>query len=107
MQRVVDEGLGHYARIPRYTVAGKTGTAQVVDPETGTYGEEYIASFIGFAPVSDPKYVALVAVDDPQTSYWGEIVAVPAFREVMSFTLGYFNVPPDRESEAPSGKAKP
>jgi cell division protein FtsI (penicillin-binding protein 3) len=51
--------------------------------------------------------VALVAVDDPQTSYWGEIVAVPAFREVMSFTLGYFNVPPDRETDAPSGKVKP
>ena len=107
LQGVVDEGLGTYARIPGYTVAGKTGTAQVVDPETGTYGEEYIASFIGFAPVSDPKYVVLVAVDDPQTSYWGEIVAVPAFREVMSFTLGYFNVPPDRETDAPTGKVKP
>jgi cell division protein FtsI/penicillin-binding protein 2 len=107
LQGVVDDGSGHHARIPGYTVAGKTGTSQVVDPETGTYGEEYIASFIGFAPVSDPKYVVLVAVDDPQTSYWGEVVAVPAFREVMSFALGYFNVPPDRETDAPSRKVKP
>ena len=107
LQGVVDEGLGHYARIPGYTVAGKTGTAQVVDPETGTYGDEYIASFIGFAPASDPKYVMLLAFDDPQTSYWGEIVAVPAFRKVMSFTLGYFNVPPDRGTDAPSGRVKP
>jgi cell division protein FtsI (penicillin-binding protein 3) len=106
LQGVVDDGSGHHARIPGYTVAGKTGTSQVVDPETGTYGDEYVASFIGFAPASDPEYVALIAVDDPRSSYWGEVVAVPAFREVMSFTLGYFNVPPDREP-APSGQVKP
>jgi cell division protein FtsI/penicillin-binding protein 2 len=95
LQGVVDEGSGHFAQISGYTVAGKTGTSQKVDPETGTYGGGYIASFIGFAPASDPKYVALIALDDPQTSYWGETTAAPAFRKVMSFTLGYFNVPPD------------
>jgi cell division protein FtsI/penicillin-binding protein 2 len=52
-----------------------------------------VASFIGFAPATDPEYVTLIAVDEPETSYWGELVAVPAFRDVMSFTLGYFNVP--------------
>jgi cell division protein FtsI (penicillin-binding protein 3) len=97
LQGVVDEGSGHYAQIPGYTVAGKTGTSQKVDPDTRTYGDGYVASFIGFAPVSDPKYVTLIAVDEPETSYWGEVVAVPAFHEVMSFTLGYFNVPPDRK----------
>jgi cell division protein FtsI (penicillin-binding protein 3) len=108
LQGVVDEGSGHRARIPGYTVAGKTGTSQVVDPETDTYGDEYVASFVGFAPASDPEYVALIALDDPQTSYWGEVVAAPAFREVMSFTLGYFNVPPDRKpSDARSGLVKP
>jgi cell division protein FtsI (penicillin-binding protein 3) len=96
LQGVVDEGSGHLARIPGYTVAGKTGTSQKVDPEIGTYGDEYVASFIGFAPATDPEYVTLIAVDDPRTSYWGELVAVPAFRDVMDFTLGYFNVPPDR-----------
>ena len=96
LQGVVDEGSGHFARIPGYTVAGKTGTSQKVDPELGTYGDEYVASFIGFAPATDPEFVMLVAVDEPETSYWGELVAVPAFRDVMSFTLGYFNVPPDR-----------
>jgi len=98
LQGVVDEGSGHLARIPGYTVAGKTGTSQKVDPEIGTYGDEYVASFIGFAPATDPQYVTLIAVDDPGTSYWGELVAVPAFRDVMGFTLGYFNVPPDRET---------
>ena len=103
LQGVVDEGSGHFAQIPGYTVAGKTGTSQKVDPETGTYGDEYVASFIGFAPASDPEYVALIAIDEPEATYWGEVAAAPAFREVMGFTLGYFNVPPD----AASGRASP
>jgi cell division protein FtsI/penicillin-binding protein 2 len=104
LQGVVDDGSGHFAQISGYTVAGKTGTSQKVDPKTGTYGDQYVSSFIGFAPATDPEYVMLVAVDEPQTSYWGEVVAVPAFRQVMEFTLGYFNVPPDRrgfEAEEP------
>jgi cell division protein FtsI (penicillin-binding protein 3) len=102
LQGVVDEGSGHFAQIPGYTVAGKTGTSQKVDPETGTYGGEYVASFIGFAPASDPKYVTLIAIDEPQATYWGEVAAAPAFHEVMSFTLGYFNVPPDAVSRGTS-----
>ena len=98
LQGVVDEGSGHYAQIPGYTVAGKTGTSQKVDPETGTYGDEYVASFIGFAPASDPEYVTLIAVDEPEATYWGEVAAAPAFRRVMAFTLSYFNVPPDTGS---------
>src|ERR687889_1091660 len=96
LQGVVDDGSGHFAQISGYSVAGKTGTSQKVDPMTGTYGAQYVSSFVGFAPATDPEYVMLVAVDEPQTSYWGEVVAVPAFRHVMEFTLGYFNVPPDR-----------
>ena len=97
LQGVVDDGSGHFAQISGYSVAGKTGTSQKVNPKTGTYGDQYVASFVGFAPASDPEYVMLVAVDEPKTSYWGELVAVPAFHQVMSFTLGYFNVPPDRK----------
>jgi cell division protein FtsI (penicillin-binding protein 3) len=96
LQGVVDDGSGHFAQISGYSVAGKTGTSQKVDPKTGIYGDQYVASFIGFAPATDPEYVMLVAVDEPKTSYWGELVAVPAFHQVMTFTLGYFNVPPDR-----------
>jgi cell division protein FtsI (penicillin-binding protein 3) len=99
LQGVVDEGSGHLAQIPGYTVAGKTGTSQKVDPETGTYGDEYVASFIGFAPATDPEYVTLIAVDEPERTYWGELAAAPAFRKVTSFALGYFNVPPDRTRE--------
>jgi cell division protein FtsI (penicillin-binding protein 3) len=96
LQGVVDDGSGHFAQISGYTVGGKTGTSQIVDPKTGTYGDQYVASFVGFAPASDPKYVMLIAVNKPQESYWGEVDACPAFREVMTFMLGYFNVPPDR-----------
>ncbi len=96
LQGVVDDGSGHFAQISGYTVGGKTGTSQKVDPKTGTYGARYVASFVGFAPATDPEYVMLIAVDEPAKSYWGEVDACPAFREVMTFTLGYFNVPPDR-----------
>ncbi|HEX2098961.1 MAG TPA: penicillin-binding protein 2 [Rubrobacteraceae bacterium] len=98
LQSVVDEGSGHLARIPGYTVAGKTGTAQKVDPETGLYGDEYVTSFIGFAPAEDPEYLALIVVDEPQKDLFGEVIAAPAFQDVMSFVLGYYSVPPDRES---------
>lgn len=98
LQSVVDEGTGHLAQIPGYTVAGKTGTAQKVDPETGLYGDEYVTSFVGFAPAEDPKYLTLIVVDEPQKDLFGEVVAAPAFQDVMGFTLGYFNVPLDRES---------
>jgi cell division protein FtsI (penicillin-binding protein 3) len=96
LQGVVDDGSGHFAQISGYTVGGKTGTSQKVDPKTGTYGAKYVASFVGFVPATDPEYVMLVAVDEPARSYWGEVDACPAFRQVMEFTLGYFNVPPDR-----------
>lgn len=98
LQSVVDEGTGHLAQIPGYTVAGKTGTAQKVDPKTGSYGNEYVTSFIGFAPAKDPEYLVMIVVDEPQKDLFGEVVAAPAFQDVMGFTLGYFNVPPDRES---------
>ncbi|MDP9454358.1 MAG: penicillin-binding protein 2 [Actinomycetota bacterium] len=99
LQRVVEgeEGTGGLAKIPGYSVAGKTGTAEKVDPETGLYGGGYFTSFIGFAPTDDPEYLTLVLVDDPQTTYWGEVVAAPAFQKIMSFTLSYMNVPPDRK----------
>lgn len=95
LQGVVDGGTGRFAQIPGYTVAGKTGTSQKVDPATGAYGEEYVSSFVGFAPASNPEYVTLIAVDEPRGLIWGERVAAPAFQKVMSFTLGYFNVAPD------------
>lgn len=103
LQSVVDDGTGGYAQIPGYSVAGKTGTSEKIDPETGAYTDKYISSFVGFAPASDPEYLVLIAVDEPQDSMWGEEVAAPAFQEVMSYTLGYAGVAPDRPGyEAPN-----
>lgn len=108
LQNVVDDGTGRYAQIPGYSVAGKTGTSEKIDPETGSYGDSYITSFVGFAPASDPEYVTLIAVDEPEESKWGEVVAAPAFQEVMSFTLSYYNVAPDRpDFEAPGLETSP
>jgi cell division protein FtsI (penicillin-binding protein 3) len=101
LRGVVENGSGERARVPGYTVAGKTGTAEKVDPETGLYGGGYVSSFIGFAPAEDPEYLALIVLDDPQTTYWGELTSAPAFAEVMDFTLKYFNVPPDLTEASP------
>jgi len=101
LRGVVENGSGEPARVPGYSVAGKTGTAEKVDPETGLYGGGYVTSFIGFAPTEDPEYLALIVLDDPQTTYWGELTAAPAFAEVMDFTLKYFNVPPDFAEVSP------
>ena len=103
LQGVVEDGSGHLAQIPGYTVAGKTGTTQKVDPETGAYTTEYVSSFVGFAPATDPEFVMLIAVDQPQTTYWGELAAAPYFQDVMRFALGYYNVPPDDPGSAYEG----
>jgi cell division protein FtsI (penicillin-binding protein 3) len=105
LQGVVADGSGHLAQIPGYTVAGKTGTSQKVDPETGTYTTEYVSSFVGFAPATDPEFVMLIAVDEPQTTYWGELTSAPPFQEVMSFALGYYNVPPDNPDDPSEASA--
>ncbi len=95
---VVEHGTGRRAAVPGYRVAGKTGTAQKVDPETGTYSSaKFIGSFVGFVPAEHPKLVALVIIDEPQGPAWGGVVAAPVFREVAEQALRYFKVAPGRE----------
>jgi cell division protein FtsI (penicillin-binding protein 3) len=90
-------GTGAGAAIDGYSLAGKTGTAQKVDPATGTYSKtRYIASFVGFAPVRDPKLLVTVMVDEPKGQIFGAQVAAPAFQEIMRFALPYFGIPSDR-----------
>jgi cell division protein FtsI (penicillin-binding protein 3) len=90
------EGTASEVSIPGYELAGKTGTASKVDPETGEYSKsKYIASFIGFAPASDPKLLCAVVVNEPQTgSIFGGTVAAPAFGQIMSFALPYLGIAP-------------
>ncbi len=89
-------GTASEVSIPGYELAGKTGTASKIDPATGEYSHTaYIASFIGFAPASDPKLVCAVVVDEPQAgSIYGGTVAAPAFGQIMSFALPYLRIPP-------------
>jgi cell division protein FtsI (penicillin-binding protein 3) len=97
-EKVVEEGTGMPARIPGYTVGGKTGTAQKIDA-SGTYSKtHYIASFIGFAPVSRPAITVLVVIDSPVGAIYGTEVAAPVFKSITEQTLGYLNVPQDNPS---------
>ena len=87
-------GTASEVSVPGYTLAGKTGTAQVA--ENGTYSEtKYVASFIGFAPAQDPKFLAAVIVDQPQGDIYGGSVAAPAFGQIAGFSLPYLGVAPE------------
>jgi cell division protein FtsI/penicillin-binding protein 2 len=85
-------GTASEVSVPGYTLAGKTGTAQVA--ENGTYSEtKFVASFIGFAPAQNPKLLAAVIVDQPQGEIYGGSVAAPAFGQIAEFALPYLGVP--------------
>jgi cell division protein FtsI (penicillin-binding protein 3) len=87
-------GTASEVSVPGYTLAGKTGTAEVA--ENGGYSEtKFVASFIGFAPVRDPKLLAAVIVDQPQGDYYGGSVAGPAFGSIAAFALPYLGVAPE------------
>jgi len=92
---VAEGGTASGAEIPGFDLAGKTGTAQKVDPQTGTYSDsKYIASFIGFAPAKSPKLLAAVVVDEPAGDIYGGSVAAPAFSRIMAFALPYLGIAP-------------
>jgi cell division protein FtsI (penicillin-binding protein 3) len=96
LRGVVEEGSGTTAQIDGYRVAGKTGTAAKPDPNGGYSKSRYVASFVGFAPASNPQIVVLVTVDEPKGAIWGGTVAAPAFAEIGQFALEYLEIPPDR-----------
>jgi cell division protein FtsI/penicillin-binding protein 2 len=94
---VVERGHGKRARVPGYYIAGKTGTAQVVKKGGGGYDpNNNIGTFVGFAPVEDPKFVMLVRINHPRTVQFAESTAGPAWGQLAQFLLTYFNVPPNR-----------
>jgi cell division protein FtsI (penicillin-binding protein 3) len=90
-----NEGTAPGAQIPGYRVAGKTGTAEKVNPVCGCYrGGGYTASFAGFAPADDPQLVVQVVLQDPKGAHYGGEVAAPVFKDVMSFALQTRKIPP-------------
>ena len=86
---------GTRARVPGYRIGGKTGTSIRIDAVTGGYSDQYVSSFVGVAPLDDPRIVVAVMVDSPQGAYFGGLVAAPAFAEVMHASLLARRIVPD------------
>jgi cell division protein FtsI (penicillin-binding protein 3) len=96
MEDVVLEGTGKPAQLSGYTAAGKSGTAQKIDPATGRYSAtQYNSSFVGFAPVNDPAISILVVLDSPVGAHHGGEVGGPVFKRVAEQVLAYLAVPHD------------
>lgn len=93
---VSKKGTGPRAAIDGYRVAGKTGTAQKVDPRTRRYSKkDYAAIFLGFVPVKKPRLVIIVMIDEPRGSRYGGVVAGPVFREVGAWALHHLRINPE------------
>jgi len=96
LQGVVLHGTGRKAVLEGYSSAGKTGTAQKVDPNTGAYSKtKYVASFAGFAPINDPQLAVVVILDSAVGLHQGGQVSAPVFQRVMQQSLEYLHVPHD------------
>jgi cell division protein FtsI (penicillin-binding protein 3) len=96
MEKVVLEGTGRKAILEGYTSAGKTGTAQKVDPATGAYSKtKYIGSFAGFAPINNPQIVVAVILDSAVGLHQGGQISAPVFRRVAQQVLEYLHTPHD------------
>ncbi|MDT5262060.1 MAG: hypothetical protein QOC61_1064, partial [Acidobacteriota bacterium] len=107
LEMVTLKGTAKAAQLEGYTAAGKTGTAQKIDPKTRAYSAtKYVASFVGFAPVEKPAAVIIVVVDEPVGAHHGGDVAAPVFSAIADQILPYLDVVPDLSPDAksPSGQ---
>lgn len=96
LEAVVNDGTGKSAQVPGYRVAGKTGTARVAG-KRGYSERRYIGSFIGIAPVSNPRLIVAVIIHEPSKGgYYGAAVAAPLFAKVMTMALRILDVQPDQ-----------
>src|SRR5215510_3419653 len=94
-------GTAKKAQLDGYSAAGKTGTAQKIDPKTKAYSHtKFVGSFVGFAPVSNPQVAIIVVIDEPKGAYHGGDVAAPVFREVAEQILPALGVEPDIETKS-------
>ncbi|MFQ5666467.1 MAG: penicillin-binding transpeptidase domain-containing protein [Candidatus Binatia bacterium] len=89
LRGVVEGGTGTRAHIDGLAVAGKTGTAQKVDPRTGRYAprQQRMSSFVGFLPAEAPRFAILVVIDSPRTATYGGVVAAPVFRQIATYAI--------------------
>lgn len=96
LEEVTLHGTAKLAQLDGYSAAGKTGTAQKIDPKTKTYSRtKHVASFVGFAPVENPAVVIIVVIDEPAGAYHGGDVAAPVFREIAEQILPDLGIAPD------------
>lgn len=93
LEGVVRDGSGKKTYIEGYRIGGKTGTAQKYENGRIAAGK-YVSSFVGFFPVENPKYLALVIIDEPQGAYYGSVVAAPCAREIFEGIIALKNIPP-------------
>ncbi|NQZ06480.1 MAG: peptidoglycan glycosyltransferase FtsI, partial [Algicola sp.] len=98
MESVLEkDGTGRKAAVPGYRIAGKTGTSRIA--VNGGYGSDYVGSFGGIGPVSDPRLAVVVLINDPAGDYfYGNDVAGPAFSIIMGSALQMLNIPPDADN---------
>lgn len=91
---VEEGGTGEKASIKDYNVAGKTGTAQIINPQTRRYSKEkFVSSFVGFVPADEPRLALIVVVYEPKGQIYGGVVAAPVFRDIVEQSLSYLNTP--------------
>ncbi len=96
LRSVVENGTGKNAIIPGYSICGKTGTSEKIDPRTGKYQNgKSVASFAGFFPEAEPRYTILVVIDNPKGLTYGGETAAPAFREIASKIITLTGIKPD------------
>jgi len=102
LEGVTLNGTAKKAQLDGYSAAGKTGTAQKIDPRTRTYSAtKFVASFVGFAPVNNPAVVIIVVIDEPGGAYHGGDVAAPVFRQIAEQILPEMGVIPDTDFKEP------
>jgi len=95
----VENGVARKVRLEKYFIAGKTGTSQIAAKNRAGFEEgegTTIASFAGYAPANNPKFVMIVKINRPRSSQWGESTAAVLFKDISEFLLEYYNIPPDR-----------
>ncbi|MDP3729841.1 MAG: penicillin-binding protein 2 [bacterium] len=83
------------AQIQNFEIAGKTGTAQIPDFRNGGYSDDFIHTFVGFAPAQNPRFTILIRLDKPAGAPLAGTTVVPAFRELAEYLVNYYNIPPD------------
>ena len=89
LRGVIESGTGKLAKLDNFTAAGKTGTAQKIEPDGRYSHRKFVASFVGFAPAEDPAVVIAVIIDEPYPYYFGGVVAAPVFKRVAGEVLKY------------------